>query len=261
MSIIDSENYNELTPPALSSGWNYTSGLYGVAWETSGSAPTGSVSGGNSITLNLANVNIGINYYGIYGTKDNNNGNVIVSSTSIFPSSGLISGISSEFYVAGRCPSNSAANGYVLQFSFAGVGASYTNVVEILTSVGGTSLGMISSSLSTDVWYNQFLYMFDNFISAYVQRLSDSKWLAPNGAFSSVFQSCITVSDSTHEGSGYAGIAGGSAGTTNPGFYADDFLFQTYPVPAIPKNLFSGQILTTGRMRAQTAILTGGMMQ
>lgn len=192
MSVIYSQNFDGLTPPALPTGWTFSSG----SWITSASQF-------NSSPNSLQNAASGSVETATINTSDGNGGDAdLAVAIRISASSG-----NDEAFVGVRC-SNSAADGY---FTAVQIGPSdpkgltiYKRVSGTLTALHATPVG--ATNFTTATWYIPEVEAVGTTISAYCQRVSDSKWMQTDGSWGSTRTAATSVTDSSISGTGKAGL-------------------------------------------------------
>jgi hypothetical protein len=214
---IWSENFDGLTPPALPSGWTFVG-----TWVTTSSefvsSPNSLTSAGSFGPSVLAAFN---------NTLDGVSGNVSLtgamntsSISDTFDEMGIIIRSSSEAWVGStayaaalNCGTGESPYGVVLYSRVSGTNAT----IGFVTPTGG-------NTFIANEWYFITLTAAGSTISVTVQRTSDSKYLNSSATWQSGITSCISVTDTTVTGQGYAGVFQYSS--AGPNFYFDNLVLS-----------------------------------
>jgi hypothetical protein len=238
--LIKSETWDEVTAPAIPSGWNVTAagGFTTIITATAGPTP---ISAPNMLYQAAGPVSARTI---TWATLDGNSGNVQVQGTGLFDTSYA----NSEFAVFARCNTSSfnptTDTAYVWKLSGS------AGAFEVLKYVAGTITTLFSisvSSLSAGVFYRitgQLFGTSSTTIQASVTRLSDGFSLSfSSGTFTagSGLLSFIDAS-SPNTGQGYAGWLAYPAGPVP--VWGDDWSLSTFSITALAatenRDIFAG---------------------
>jgi hypothetical protein len=225
MSLIHSENFDGLTPPALPSGWNFGTGYVSTALEL-GVTPTSSP---NMLANPPASTTT---YFGTYATADTNSGNVIVqanvnffSAASPGPRVGLTArGTASTLNL-------SSTSNYSAWIDFNAGSAGISKIV----SGTETTLGSVSTTFSA-TWYTVIFTLNGTSLELAVQRVSDGYWLSASSGFQPIMVTAQYVTNSVLTSAGYAGVVVEQASTTGSTAFWDDWSFTAITAASIPPN-------------------------
>lgn len=211
MSLIASQNWDGVSPPAIPGGWN----VLGVIVTTAaGVAP---ISSPNMIATTAASVATIT-----YATKDGNNGNVIVNGTGL-----IAAGINnSEFSVFAR--SSASTTNYTsstfYEFAFSPLNGWFAINKWLSGTLTNISKTLFFATPSANAWYRIIGTLNGSTIQAQVIRVSDSFSLnMSTGAFQSS-PSTVTIIDTSITGQGYSGWSGDTG--VGP-VYGDDWSLST----------------------------------
>jgi hypothetical protein len=221
MPLIDAENFDGVTAPAIPSGWSVGSG-FATTTAVSGVTPTSSP--------NMLENTVGLagTYYATYGTADSNSGNVVVGSDV------TLSGASGSAPRVGVTARGSAATLNSSTSTYAAWVDWHSTLVGISKIIAGTETVLFSVTPSSlgNAWYTIGFTLVGSTLSLTVQRKSDGYWLTSSGAWQSAAAMAISGSDSSITGSGYAGVYMMELGS---GFtsYWDGWSFSTATTTAV----------------------------
>jgi hypothetical protein len=243
MSVIVSENFDALSPPALPAGWTFSSGSWITSAALSNSSPN-SLRNGASGSVETATID----------TSDSNSGDADLLAAV------QISGVTGndEVFLGVRCTA-SAADGYFVALQ---IGASDPKGITIYKRISGT-LTAVSSSIgpsafSAATWYIPEIEVIGTTLNAYCKRASDNKWLQTDGTFGGSRVACVTATDSSISGQGKAGlIVYQSAGI----IAIDDVVYSTAGgggTPATTYTLTGPPTCATGHPSANFTIAPDG---
>jgi hypothetical protein len=220
VSLIDSENWDGVTAPAIPAGWTATSlATATVPWPVG----VGPVSPPNMLGINAGG---STHYPASFNTNDGNGGNCVVTGYFTGQRSGgtLIYGVLARGSVY---PVLMSSTFYWAQLNIVGG----TLVLWSVSAGTPTSLATVNAggNVAEKTMYQIQLTCQSTTISITVLRYTDSFTMNTGGAFvSGPPQIAISVTDSSVSGVGYAGLTlQASLGKA----YADDWSFSTFGAP------------------------------
>jgi len=237
MSIITSQNWDGVTPPAIPSGWTVSAGL--VTTSSGQTSPPNSL-GSSSPTFSGTTA-------AMWGTLDSNSGNVAVQSSLYLGADGSANrwGL---FARADKTPLSGSSMFYALWLANLASPSSPTLSISLTDHGIESALNGATVPIGgpiTGGWYTAFLVISGSTLTGSLQRQSDGAWLTSNGTWGTSQANAISVLDSSLSGSGYAGVLlnGTLAGT----MYSDDFVLSTAPNPV---SLTSTPVAAAGTLPA-----------
>lgn len=222
-TTISSQNFDSVTAPALPPFSLASSSNVITSTSNPRSSPNSLTSTANPAAAETWAPGSG---------PDGNGGNALVSCGFYFADAGRIG------YLLLRSSTTdiSTAVAYGAQIQSSGV---------ILNTFSGgipTPLNASVGTLTAGIYYVMTLTANGTAITVSVQRDSDNNYLTSGGAWQAGIANCISVTNATVTGQGYAFLAMYSG--TSAKLYADDFLFQSLATPTPPATVGGSQSLS-----------------
>jgi hypothetical protein len=196
MSVLKQETWDGVTAPAMPAGWNAT------GFATSAASP---FSGVNALAYQVTSAGT---YYCTWGTADTSGGNVIVSgyfNLSAGANKSFRWGLTARGSAATLSGSTSQ---YVAWIDWGSTAVGISRIVSgsetVLASLNPSLLQSTGGS-----WTYAYFVLNGTALSLALQRASDSFWLSSGGSWnilSSGQPSCLSVTDGSLAGPGYAGV-------------------------------------------------------
>lgn len=222
MSIV-TENFDGVTAPSASiSGWTVGANIV--------TSTTVKVSGANSLA-NVTSTGSNTTYFATWNTPDGTSGNVkavvkayltVISADSsvaltVRASSSTLT--TSDTYYAAIFKQREIGSGsgrFVVEIEkvVAGVRTLLANKTVLISAVGG--------------WYQIEFEANGTALAMNLIRTTDGNYLNSSGSFTATVANCLTATDSSITGAGYAGIYFFQASGTASPVYADDYELNVY---------------------------------
>ncbi len=218
---IASENFDSVIAPALPASWTFDAGLVtslGTGLIVPTSAPN---------ALALLTISDNVVRFGAYNFPDGVGGDVSLQFN--FNADGIMSPQSVGLFA--RADATTPATYYWLNFQLQDVFAATIDVYKVIASVPTLIGSLLAPIFLVPEWYTAFFALNGSALSVAVSRASDGQYVDTMGYWTPAVGPCISLTDATISGSGYAGVTlqSGNANT-----YLDDWSLSDFTTCLFP---------------------------